>query len=269
MATDPRAMATDPRAVGSVIAIGLLAATASAFASDPAPAASHHLEGDWVRTDQNHSGSFDGLAGSFAKAQLTPQGQADLQSAGRPNLRPLIGGPHKTGQAYVVVQTPCYIPGYDGGGALGVNPDSGAIHIVESKDQVIIAPERGGARVIYIDGRTPPDGTHIIPNGSGYGVGHYEHGTLVVDTVGLRSGAVPAGGWRTPATHLHERFELSPDGQHLTVHYTYSDRAIYVKPHSYDYTFDRLPADNAYALEDWCDSSDPKEATSIVPPPQQ
>jgi hypothetical protein len=262
-------MTIDPRAVGSVIATGLLAAAAPGFAADSAPVVSHHLEGDWVRTDQNHSGSFDGLASSFAPAELTPQGKAALQSARRPTLRPLKGGPHKVGQAYVVVQTPCYTPGFSGGGALAVNPDSGAIHIVESRDQVVIAPERGGARIIYIDGRTLPDPTHIIPTGSGYGIGHYEQGALVVDTVGLRAGAVPAGGWRTPATHLHERFELSPDGQHLTVRYTYWDPAIYVKPHSYNYTFDRLTGDNAYALEDWCDSSDPKEATSIVPPSQQ
>lgn len=261
-------MRPDPRAVCSVMAIGLLAVAAPALAADAA-LTSHHLEGDWVRTDQNQSGSFEGLDDSFTKAQLTAQGQAAMQRARRPTLQPLKGSPHQAGQAYVVVQTPCYIPGYDGDGALGVNPDSGAIHIVESKDQVIVAPERGGARVIYIDGRTQPDRSHIIAAGSGYGIGHYEHGALIVDTVGLRSGGVPAGGWRTPATHLHERFELSPDGLHLTIHYTYWDPALYVKPHSYEYTFDRLPRGSAYALEDWCDSSDPKEATSIVPPPQQ
>lgn len=233
--------------------------------------ANHHVEGDWVRTDLTGSGDFGGLTNGFEKAQLTPEGTA-MASGGR-------GGPrgaaftenrvHAVGDPYIVVDQPC---GGGGGGfvggALGVNPDSGAIHIIEQKDEVIIAPERGGSRRIYMDGRTHPDLSRWTPTPSGHAVGHYEDGVLVVDTVGLTRGGVPAGGYRTPETRLTERFEVSPDGQHLTIKYTYSDPKIYLKPHSYQYTFDRLP-EGSTALEDWCDASDPIEKQSIVPPPQQ
>jgi hypothetical protein len=233
----------------------------------PAAPAAVRLEGDWVRTDATGSGSFDGLDSSITPARLTPAGAAARAAMKRRTLAPLSGVPHKAGEAYVVVDQPCYLPVFFGG-ALGVNPDSAAIHIVESRHQVVIVPERQGYRVIYVDGRTQLDATHITPSNSGYGVGHYDHGTLVSDTVGLKAGPVPGGGWRTPETHLTERFEVSGDGKRLTIHYTYSDPKIYVAPHSYQYTFDRLPT-GSYALEDWCDSSDPKERNSVVPREQQ
>jgi len=174
---------------------------------------------------------------------------------------------HEAGDPYVVVNMPCVF-GEQGLGGRGVNPDSGAIHIIEQKDEVIIAPERGGSRRIYMDGRAHPDLSLLTPSVNGNSVGHYENKVLVVDTVGLTAGGVPAGGYRTPETHLTERFEVSPDGKHLTVTYTYTDPKIYVKPHTFEYTFDRLPADSI-ALEDWCDASDPIEKYSVVPPPQQ
>ena len=49
----------------------------------------------------------------------------------------------------------------------------------------------------------------------------------------------------------------------MTVTYTWDDPAIYVKPHSYRYTLDRAPGDPAYALEEWCDASDPIEKQSM------
>jgi hypothetical protein len=233
----------------------------------PQTPASSRIEGDWVREDVNGSGSFEGLDGGIARAQLTPAGESARAAMKRRTLAPLSGVPHKAGEAYVVVDQPCYLPIFFGG-ALGVNPDSAAIHIVESKFQVVIVPERQGYRVIHVDGRSQPDSTHLTPSNSGYGVGHYDQGTLVSDTVGLKAGPVPGGGWRTPETHLTERFEVSADGQHLTIHYTYSDPKIYLSPHSYQYTFERLRA-GSYALEDWCDASDPKERNSVVPQAQQ
>lgn len=242
----------------AVFALPALAATAAVTPTT--------LEGDWVRIDPNGSRSFGDLDKAFAQAELTAAGIATRASIGQRPLRPLDNKPHKAGEAYVVVDRPCITPpGAEG--ALGSNPDSAAIHIVESKAQVIIAPERWGARVVYLDGRPLPDVALLTPSGGGYAVGHYEGRDLIVDTVGLGRGGVPAGGVRTPRTHLHERFEVSPDGKQLTIHYTYSDPELYQKPHSYDYVLERLPA-GSYSLEDWCDASDPKESTSIVPPAQ-
>ncbi len=242
----------------------VLAQNAKAGVPDRSP------EGDWVRTDRAGSGSWDGLTSKFQKAVLTPEGARIVA-----NYHPGPRGPaytenrvHAVGDPYVVVSKPCGVGGPFSGGGLGVNPDSGAIHIVVQKDEVIIAPERGGIRRIYTDGRAHPDLARWTPTGSGHAVGHFEGPVLVLDTVGLSRGPVPAGGWRTPQTHLAERFEVSPDGKHMTIRYTWTDPKIYAAPHSYDYTFDRLPP-GSYAFEDWCDASDPAERQSIVPPAQK
>jgi len=243
---------------------------ASAQQSNEAATGVRALEGDWVRTDPNGSGDFGGLTSKFTPASLTPAATemmaAARQAQNAPRGRAFTENRlHKEGEPYIVVDRPC--GGGFAGGALGVNPDSGAIHIVQQKDEVIIAPERGGVRHIYMDGRPHPDLARWTPIASGHGVGHYENGVLVVDTVGLPQGGVTAGGYRTPETHLTERFEVSADGKRLTIKYTWSDPKLYQKPHTYEYVLDRLPSDS-YALEDWCDASDPIEQQSIVPPKQ-
>jgi hypothetical protein len=157
-------------------------------------------------------------------------------------------------------------------GALLVNPDSGGVHFVEHKDEVIFAGERGGVRHFYLDGRLHP--TPWTPTPAGHSVGKYEGNTLVVETVGFTAGAVPGGGVRTPETRLVERFELSPDGKRLTITYTWDDPKVYQKPHVYRYYFDRSPMIESagtpvsYALEEWCDAGDPVEKQSIIPPKQ-
>ena len=227
------------------------------------------LEGDWVRIDAAGSGDFGGLTSKFTPASLTPAGAAAMAEAAR--AAGAARGPafnettkHEAGNPYIVVSRPCGA-GPFGGGVLGTNPDSGAIHFVVSKDAVILAPERGGARRIYMDGRSHPDLARWTPTGSGHSIGHIENGELVADTVGIVRGGVTAGGYRTPATHLIERFVLSPDAKHLTIKYRWEDPAIYQKPHEYQYELDRLP-EGSYALEYWCDASDPAEQQSVTPP---
>jgi hypothetical protein len=240
------------------------------------PAISHAagaspLEGDWVRTDINGSGDFGGLAAGYQQAQLTQLGSAAVaraRQAAANRLKPLKRAPHKAGEPYIVVQQPCLLNNLASAeGALGVNPDSGAIHIVVSRYQVVIAPERDGLRVIYLDGRSHPPPSLLTPTGGGNSIGHFQDGELIVDTIGMTAGMVPAGGWRLPSTRLVEHFSVSADGQHMRIQYTWTDPKVYVKPHTYTYAFDRLPA-GSYAFEEWCDPSDPAEYSSIVPPPQ-
>ena len=82
-------------------------------------------------------------------------------------------------------------------GALLVNPDSGGVHFVEHKDEVVFAGERGGVRHFYLDGRAHP--SPWTPTPAGHSIAHYEGSVLVVETVGFTPGAVPGGGTRTPA----------------------------------------------------------------------
>ena len=56
----------------------------------------------------------------------------------------------------------------------------------------------------------------------------------------------------------------------LQVTYTWEDPKIYAKPHTYRLIFDRAPkiGGYSYALEEWCDASDPGEGQSITAPKQ-
>jgi len=87
-----------------------------------------------------------------------------------------------------------------------------------------------------------------------------------LEQAATEGGAVVYGGKRRPETKLTERFELTPDGN-LRLTYTWEDPGLYVRPHTYEYVFEPLPEDS-YALETWCDSSDPLQRQSIVPPKQ-
>lgn len=253
------------------------AAAPSPLAQSPA-AANTRLEGDWVRIDPDGAGSFDGLGASIKPAQLLPgvsapagRGRGRGGRGGAPAAQP--SGPNPEGVPYIVVDRPC--SGGVGGrsnGALLVNPDSGGVHIIEHKDEVIFAGERGGVRHFYMDGRAHP--TPWTPTPAGHSVGRYEGNALVVETTGFTPAGVPGGGVRTPQTTLVERFEVSPDGTRLTITYTWNDPKVYQAPHVYRYYFERAPtvssggAAVSYALEEWCDAGDPLEKQSIVPPKQ-
>ena len=237
-------------------------------AQSPAPP-NLHIEGDWVRIDPNGVGSFDGLSSVIPPAQLLPGVSAGGRGGRRRGAPAGDSGPHAAGDPYIVVQQPCNgaAGGGRGNGALLLNPDSGGIHIIEQKDEVILAGERGGVRHIYLDAESHPNAKVSTPTWAGHSVGHYEGRTLVVETTGFTSASVPGGGRRDAGTRLAERFDVSPDGKRLVVTYTWSDPAIYRTPHEYRYFFDRLPP-GSYALEEWCDAGDPLEKQSIVPPEQ-
>jgi len=241
----------------------------------PTPASWQRLEGAWVRTDPEGSGSFGGLGSNIPPARLKPgvsvgggrggRGGAGGGGRGAP-AAPADATPHKEGDPYIAVAQPCGGGAGRGGGALLINPDSGGVHFVVSKDEIIFAGERGGVRHIYMDGRPHP--SPWAPTGAGHSVGRFEGDVLVVETTGLTAGAVPGGGVRSPATRLIERFQVAADGKTMTLTYTWDDPAIYEQAHTYRYIFDRAPGDPAYALEEWCDASDPIEKQSIVPPKQ-
>ena len=255
----------------------LLACTgAGPLQTQPPSATAARLEGDWVRIDPDGVGSFDGLSRVIPAAQLL----SGVAGAGggrgaRGRGVPQSSGPNPEGVPYIVVAQPCGGGGGGrGNGGLLINPDSGGVHFVEHKDEVIFAGERGGVRHIYLDRSGHPDLSHRAPTPAGHSIGRYEGRTLVVDTTGFTAGAVPGGGVRTPETRLVERFELSPDGQRLTIVYTWDDPKIYQKPHVYRLYFERAPAVTSngalvsYSLEEWCDAGDPIEKQSIVPPKQ-
>lgn len=291
---------------GATAFAALLAAHGGLHAQQAPAQPNLSVEGDWVRTDPEGSGSFDGLGAQFPKADLLPEvaarmggaggrggggrGAAPAGAPGAPGApgaagapggapgaaaapargRVGFGAPNAANVPYVVNPMPCG-GGRGGGYTVGaglITPDSGGVHMVEGKNEVVYAGERGGWRHIWMDGRKHPD--NLIPSGAGHSVGHYEGNVLVVDTVGFTPGGVPGGGQRTAETHLTERFEVQPDGKSMKVTYTWDDPKIYAKPFTYRLIYDRAPAVGgaSYALEEWCDASNPIEGQSIVPPTQ-
>jgi len=254
-----------------LVAAGLLlaafiASRATAAGQQPATAAVPDLSGGWVRLDEG-SGSFDGTVAKHPPARLTEAGRAlRVQGDGRSVIPQGAGtGPaNKAGQAYIVNTGGC-TP--EGTGGSAINHNSSAMFMLQSKDEVLMVREGPGGRRFFMDGRPHPDLARFTPRLYGHSTGRYEGQALVVETVGLNVGNVPGGGKRRPETRLTERFELAADGKQLKIIYTWTDPGLYVEPHIYEYLFERLPEDS-YALETWCDSSDPVQTQSIVPPEQ-
>jgi hypothetical protein len=243
--------------------VGALGSVASAVAAQVAGGVPD-LTGAWVRVDATGSGSFDKLAEGFAQASLTPAYAAQREREKAAGPRTGAWDPNRkyqNGEAYVVTAGACTFPG-------GIEPNSAAFHIVQDRDEVVIVRENPGlGRNIYMDGRPHPDLGRFLPTATGHSVGHYEGGVLVFETVGLATGSVPAGGYRRPETRLVERYSLSPDGNRLTMRYTFTDPKIYTKPHSFEIVAERGQP-RQLAFEWYCDAADPKQSQGVAPPRQ-
>ena len=116
------------------------------------------------------------------------------------NLIPAGGfkGPAKqAGEAYVVNDGAC-TP--EGTGGSAINPNSTAIFLLQSKDEVLMVREGPGGRRFYLDGRAHPDLARLAPSMYGHSTGRYEGNALIVETVGLSEGSVQGGGKRRPET---------------------------------------------------------------------
>lgn len=247
------------------MALLIIAPVAHAQAQDISPTAPATVlpptvEGDWVRTDTHHSGSWDGLTKNYPKAQLTEEGKELLAKLPQ---RHILDQRAANG-AVIVYDQPCIF----NGGQTTLEPDSSGFHAVIDKKEVIMVQDSPRDRHIYLDGRSLPAPGTRSPSPSGYSVGHIEaDGTLVVTTTDLTPGPVTAGGVREPETVVTQKYIPSADGKHLLLVMTWTDPKLYVAPHTYEYTFDRM-APGAYALDDFCDATDPLWRQSVVPPAQ-
>lgn len=142
-------------------------------------------------------------------------------------------------------------------------------NIVQGPDAILVLAEREmGSRHIYMDGRGHPDPAHLEPTDNGDAVGRWEGDTLVVDTIGFKGGAGAAGGYTSPRAHLVERYRLIDGGSRLSVTFTWDDPEVYLKPYTYELAYFRS-ARGMYAMEDWCDASDPLQTANDLSLPKK
>ena len=74
---------------------------------------------------------------------------------------------------------------------------------------------------------------HVTPSWFGESIGHYENGTLIVDTVGLATKNSYIDNFRTAHTeklHVVERFTIDPDGKNMTAIVTVEDPDTFNEP---------------------------------------
>jgi len=218
------------------------------------------LSWGYVRVDLAASGSFSGLTSEFEPAQLA----AGFTLPPRREREAVLG---RENGALVVTDGRC-------DGPPSIEPNSAGFWYIQTPDEVLIVSEMSPAspgtamrRRVYMDGRPHPDLDRWTPTAAGHSIGRYEDGDLIVETVGMTTSFVTAGGYRTPETKLIERYHVSPEDNMLEITYTWDDPKIYARPHSYSLHLERVP-DDAYAFEGWCDSGDPEARYSVAPPEQ-
>ncbi|HKV39022.1 MAG TPA: hypothetical protein VJX67_07405 [Blastocatellia bacterium] len=204
--------------------------------------------------DPTGSGSFKALDDNLPKPDLAhPPLPAPVAPPGQP---------HGPLDPYIVTNGACDTTGAQG---LLMMDHPAALDIVQTKNEVVISSEVSNVRFLYLDGRSLPASGSYDYSPVGYSVGRWDGDVLAVETVGFHAPATDRGGPATD-THLFERYSLSDGGKRLSVTFTWVDPKLFLKPWTYTYTYEKLP--NSYAFEEWCDSGDPLQSQSIIPPKQ-
>lgn len=96
--------------------------------------------------------------------------------------------------------------------------------------------------LLFRDQHTNPD--IYDPSSVGESIAHWEGDTLVVDTIGFHEKygrmLIPGGGYRTPESHLVERYKLLKNGQVLSVTFTWTAPKIFAKPNTYEFWYHKI-----------------------------
>src|SRR5215469_15852716 len=120
---------------------------------------------------------------------------------------------------------PAGVPGYH---LYGFQP----LYFVQTpKEVVMIYSGDQQVRRVYLD---VPHSVNPKPSWYGESVGHYEDGTLVVDTIGLNTNTF-VDNYRTPHSeklHVVERWKMTDDGKMLEVTFRVEDPDTFYEPWS-------------------------------------
>lgn len=214
MRTRAKAMARGAR---SLFVIGLTAATArtATAASGPIP----DLSGAWAHTSIT---GFEPLASgptslrNLSRRGITSDNRQLVGDYHNPILQPWAAAVVKqhgetslSGISYPTPRNQCWP------GGIPFVFTTTAIEVLQQKDEItFLYYEDHEVRHVRMNQNHPAT---VAPSWYGDSVGHFENGTLVVDTVGIRIGPYAMIDWygtpHTPALHVVERYRLLDYGQ--------------------------------------------------------
>jgi hypothetical protein len=221
-----------------LVASLLLGATLAYAQENKKTAAAADMSGLWILQDPG-SGSWSEWFDNVPKPQLQPDIIADNQRMAASEAAGNVVNRAPRTAACPIGNLPMMMA------------SSPPLNIVASRDEVLIGAESNRGRFIYTDGRSHPDvkDPFYVPTGFGHSIGRWEGDTLVVDTIGFPPRVcdsrrpvmlVPGGGRAKDTTHLVERYRLAgPD--ELSVTFSWEDATVFLAPHTYSYTYKRLP----------------------------
>jgi len=105
------------------------------------------------------------------------------------------------------------------------------------------------------------------PSSDGESIAHWEDDTLVVDTTGFHEKygwmSIPGGGYRTPESHLAERYKLLKNGQVLSVTFTWTNPKVFAKPHTYEFWYHKINGPYEERPGIGCNAWDPERSAFI------
>ena len=151
---------------------------------------------------------------------LKPWAAAEMQASNEAALRNEMAIPF-------AAQARCYPGGVPGQLLYPFEP----LYFIQTPKEVRMMWQRDHmVRRIFL---TDQHSEQVTPSWFGESIGHYENGTLVVDTIGLSTKNSYIDNFRTPHSeklHVVERFTIDPDGKNLTALVTVDDPDTFNAP---------------------------------------
>jgi len=235
--------------IGLIVCTGLTQATAQ---SQQSSASVPDITGSWERA---RDASIPPQPQPPLKPQFLKDYQAKIQAIREANAK---------GQPIAERVVSCLPEGMPGMMA-GPFP----VEILQSRGQVTIIQEAyTQVRRILLDRQQKPI-DDVEPGFYGHSVGHWERGTLVADTIGIREDVTYQNVPHSKDIHIKERFTLGSNGI-LRDEITIEDPAILEKPWTFTFGYRRMPDYQLleYVCEDNREYADEKGVQQIrIPSP--
>jgi hypothetical protein len=130
--------------------------------------------------------------------------------------------------------------------------DAGGFRIIQDRNYNRVYVMFGGGnrnwRIIFLDGREPPDPAEVVGTYYGHSVGRWDGDTLIVESTWFSNGGLP----HTEALRLTERFSR-PDFGTLKYEVTIDDPLTYTRPWTAEWTLEWMAGQEIE--EQFCEDS--------------